>query len=131
MRDLIDLCESVRLLDNIVYHATPSNNVAAIRQHGLQPSTGSWGDSHSLRIYLAQDNGDCYIFAGELIMHHGVNEVAVLEINVAGLDNRYYPDPDWGGDESMENSVIYTETPIPASAIGRVVETFTRDDYDD
>jgi hypothetical protein len=131
LRRWMKLIEGVGLLDGTLYHATPSRNVSGIRAHGLKPTaTGSWGNTYqSPRVYLVQDNSDCESFAYELIRDHGVPEVSVIEVNVRGLDIEVHADPDWGGDEATPGSVVYTDAAIPASAIGRVVQTFTEDDF--
>jgi hypothetical protein len=75
---------------------------------------------------LSSDTNDLYTVAGEMIVYHGVPKVTVLEVDGCQVGPLRY-DPDWYGEQE---TAFYTEQPIPASAIKRTLETYTRDDYD-
>ena len=117
-----------------LYHATPSRNVSSIRAHGIRLSSGARGQAFETpRIYLTDDTNMTYAFAAQLFAEEpDIGEVSVLEVDprqVAGL----HDDPDWCDDTHLDYVPVigYTEEAIPASAVGRVVEVYTRDDFDD
>jgi hypothetical protein len=60
-----------------------------------------------------------------MITEHGVHEVTVLAVD-GGQVGTLRHDPDWYGSETA----YYTERRIPASAVGRTLATYDREDFD-
>ena len=115
----------------LYYHATPASNVASILRRGIRPSKGRWGENHETpRIYLSNDSNASYLVAGQMILDHGIEEVTVLQVSIPyQLERKLRIDPEWEAEPEFGRA-YYLEGSIPAHMIRRVLETYSRDDYD-
>lgn len=113
------------------YHATPSENVASILRRGIRRAKGAWGQSYPTpRVYLSNDSNASYVVAGQMILDHGIEEVSVLQVSIPyELERKLKLDPDWHGDPELGRA-YYLERAIPAPMVRRVVERWTREDFD-
>jgi hypothetical protein len=102
---------------NVLYHATPTNNVQKIKEIGIAPKSKSNIAYYGERIYLASDiNNLEHILIPHLSEINGIKDWTILSVNTSPTLSsklRWFKDPNYPRG-------YYTLTNIPPQSLGVV-----------
>jgi len=79
-------------IPKVLYHTTPTKNVASILEYGLKPKSEDLRHKYPPRIYVADDDKSLKSLATELKRWKGDEDYSIIKIDTSGLDIKLYID---------------------------------------
>jgi hypothetical protein len=95
-----------------LFHVTPTQNVASILQHGLEPRAASRADKHryTARVHFATSMDGAERIKSILSKHDGHDSFAILRVDPKAVSPIFI-------DPEFRHHGVYTNKPVPAKAI--------------